>query len=777
VPPLLRFFKKTSSFLRSRIKHGRPPYLFDADWYIRNYVDVAKSGRDPWAHYLEFGTNENRQPNSYFDAGWYSDFYKDVDQSGLIPFLHYCKVGFKEGRQPRPLSRHEKLIHSDKINYFRNEYNWRHYTAIDGRLYSQYAGVASDPLGNVDKKIKAIAFYLPQMHPIPENDAWWGKGFTEWTNVSKAAPRFANHYQPRIPAELGYYDLRCPEVMIRQVELAKLYGLSGFCFYYYWFDGKRLLERPLNEFLARPEMDIDFCLCWANENWTRRWDGLNSDILIAQAHTEADSRLVFEDWLKYFNDSRYIKIDGRPLILIYRPDLIPDFPQIAAMWREQAKSHGFEDLYILGASGFNNKNLDAFGLDQTYDFPPHTIQAPVVSDTVDWLDPDAETTVYSYPGAVDYAVNRYADSQFDNVGHPGVLVGWDTEARKPGKGDVFIESSPAEFRRWLVAAFEAAHRTAKSKPPLVFLNAWNEWAEGTYLEPDRKHGYAYLTALRSVVREFGVNPTTLESVCRSHNIGSQKTSDKVILLHLFYFDLVPEFKLFLTELRRREQIDLVVTIPELWSPEQLHSAIKELSPTKIFTAPNCGRDVFPFLLAAQNIADDGYKIGCKIHSKKSTHRIDGELWRKDLLHSLLAPSAIAQLDTNFFENHEYGLAAPSNSLLPLKHAPYIDGNIVRLSELRDRFAKGTDIREGEFVGGTMFWYKFETLQPLFNANFASEDFGVDLGQVDGTLAHAFERFFSIFVRGCGQKILAIHSDDFSFRIDARAQEISHSSRI
>jgi lipopolysaccharide biosynthesis protein len=221
------------------------------------------------------------------------------------------------------------------------------------------------------RDLRVIAFYLTQFHPIPENDAWWGTGFTEWTNVRKARPNFVGHYQPHVPAELGYYDLRDPAVAEAQARLASEYGIAGFCYYYYWFNGRRLLERPLHTMVASGRPDFPFCVCWANENWTRRWDGLDNEILMQQLYSREDSVEFIRNLIPLFRDRRYMCVDARPLLLIYKAGLIPDIRATVALWREEARAAGFPDLYLLACQTSGEKHPDRFGFDAGVEFPPH----------------------------------------------------------------------------------------------------------------------------------------------------------------------------------------------------------------------------------------------------------------------------------------------------------------------------------------------------------------------------------------------------------------------
>lgn len=342
---------------------------------------------------------------------------------------------------------------------------------------------------------QTVAFYLPQFHAIPENDAWWGEGFTEWTNVTRSNPQFVGHYQPRLPGELGFYHLDTPGVIASQVRLAKMFGVSAFCFYYYWFDGKRLLEKPLDRFLADGAIDFPFCVCWANENWTRRWDGADHAVLIAQRHSAADDAAVFEDLARYLADPRCIRIDGKPMLLIYRPNLLPDVRATLGRWRAAASALGWPGLFLVATNSFAFQDFASFGFDAVCEVPPHGLSPTRVDRQQTWLNRAHTGAVMDYAELAQREIARnQARESAPQCVFPGVMPGWDNEARKPGAGTVFHGASPDLYAAWLSSAAAAAQRTLAPDRRFVFINAWNEWAEGAYLEPDRLHGRAYLAA-------------------------------------------------------------------------------------------------------------------------------------------------------------------------------------------------------------------------------------------------------------------------------------------
>ena len=652
-------------------------------------------------------------------------------------------------------SKDEKQFNFKEEDHYQKQYI-ENFGVACGARDASYAPLASRAVRVCPADPAILAFYLPQFHPIPENDEWWGRGFTEWTNVSKALPQFKGHYQPRLPGELGFYDLRLEKIMERQIELAKMYGLTGFCFYYYSFNGKRVLERPLENFLAAKEAEYDFpfCLCWANENWTKRWDGAEQHILLEQKHSEADHKSVFLDLIRHFKDPRYIRIDGKPMILIYRPLLIHDLTEMIDVWRSESQKAGLQGIYVVGTTAFGFNHPDKWGLDALCQIPPHGAFTGEINEELVMLNPEYAGSVYDYADTIEGYLEGLGEAErnrgsFDYF--PGVMMGWDNEARKPGKGNVFNRATPSLFHKWLAHVLDWTKRNNAPGRQFVFVNAWNEWAEGTYLEPDRRYGYAYLNAVSATRGGTYNDHECLQKI--SENLKKTKTqgSKFAIFIHLFYQDLVDEFVEAVSLARELEDLDVVVSIPDSWSEDEVLSMIQRLDPVRLIVTENRGRDIWPFLQSVRVAADIRYEYICKIHSKKSTHLSEGEKWRRSLIQGLIGQNALTHVKLLISEDKKIGLLAPEESFHSCNDPSALRDNLVNVRMLLERLGR-RDLLLNDFVAGSMMWLNFEAIKLLASESIEKTDFDVELGAIDGSIAHAFERIIPTLINAYGYKI-------------------------
>jgi lipopolysaccharide biosynthesis protein len=373
--------------------------------------------------------------------------------------------------------------------------------------------------------VRPIAIHLPQFHPIPENDHHWGKGFTEWTNVTKAQPLFEGHYQPHVPADLGFYDLRVPEARQAQAELAREYGVHGFCYYHYWFTGKKALERPVEDMLQLGKPDFPFMLCWANENWTRKWDGGDKEIIFQQNYSVEDDIAHIQYLIPFFKDPRYIRVNGKVVFCIYRSTLIPNVKETLKIWRDECAKENIE-LYLCRFETFGDYGIDFIkdGFDAGIEFNPFSAALKEfqkqISDTLSknlkyrlrhrfnrLLKRDEQNKKnrfqalhrIDYNNFVDFLIDKYK-KQDAYTFYPGVTPSWDNSARNAISPFMFLNANPEQFKKW----FEFHTRNFVAPSPeenFIFINAWNEWAEGNHLEPDRKWGSQYLQAIKDSLKE------------------------------------------------------------------------------------------------------------------------------------------------------------------------------------------------------------------------------------------------------------------------------------
>jgi glycosyltransferase involved in cell wall biosynthesis len=452
---------------------------FDVAFYLARYPDIAEAGIDPFEHYLVQGAQEDRQPAADFDPVFYRRSYL-THQPSTNPLLHYRVHRNRPGIYGRRPSQ-ETDIPSQVRRFTRR-----------GPEFEDYAGLEA----GLSRKAKVLAYYLPQFHPVPENDDWWGKGFTEWTNIARALPRFVGHYQPRIPRDLGHYRLEGSDVLKRQAAMARGAGIHGFVFYFYWFDGRRLLESPLEALLADQTIDLPFCLMWANENWTRRWDGSEDEVLLAQNYSVNDEVALVEEFVRHFADPRYIRLEARPVLMIYRAGLIPS--DAVARWRSLFRERGHNPLFIM-AQSFNDRDPRRLGMDAAVEFPPHKLTDGLSSINASLypLDHTATVRVFSYDELA--AQSDLSPSPFPLI--RTVVPGWDNDPRRQGAGMAIHGATPAAYQAWLTRVIDAARAQPVGGEAIVCINAWNEWGEGAYLEPDVYYGAAFLNATGRAICE------------------------------------------------------------------------------------------------------------------------------------------------------------------------------------------------------------------------------------------------------------------------------------
>lgn len=348
------------------------------------------------------------------------------------------------------------------------------------------------------EKPHVLAFYLPQFHPVPENDAWHAPGFTEWDVVVRSKPKFAGHRQPELPGELGFYDLRVPETRIRQAALARAHGVTGFLYYHYWFNGRHVLDRPLREVLESGKPNFPFALCWVNESWFRRWQDARDTLILEQTFSEEDDLEHMRWMIECFKDPRYIRIGGRPLLAVYRAHQLPDPARTAEVWRRACAEEGVGDPWlVMFETGEVDDDPRSIGFDASAEFVPHLLHK--LTRPSSYGEPLGEHHTF-----VGFDYDDVASAYLDRpavpwVRYPCVATGWDNTPRRQATEALIVrDSSPERFGRWLAAA-TARQEREQGRDGIVFVNAWNEWAEGAHLEPDAFWGRAYLEAARDAL--------------------------------------------------------------------------------------------------------------------------------------------------------------------------------------------------------------------------------------------------------------------------------------
>lgn len=626
---------------------------------------------------------------------------------------------------------HNILIHDNKTYWYDRESKGHYDRHVD------------DP--------RIVAIYLPQFHPFKENDEAWGKGFTEWTNVTTSNPRFVGQQQPVLPSDLGFYDLRLPETIKQQIDLAKKYGIYGFQFYYYWFSGKKVMDLPLNTILNNPAWNFHFSICWANENWTRKWDGGSSEVIFEQKNKPDDPINFIKDVAPILNDTRYIHENGRPVLTIYRVELLEDPKRYVDIWRNYFKDNFNKDLWLVGHSYSKNVDPVDFGFDATMDFTPIDSLQP---DLKPWIDDRKYLTEefirnhklidMQWKGQIiDFrfiARQEIYNLKNNKCLYKTISPSWSNEARRKGNGGyTFYNSSPEIFVNWLDRILEYEIKIKNNKSPIVFLNAWNEWAEAAMLEPSMHMGHNSLLRVAETISKHSKKKNNSRTFPFYGMIYS-KDSDLAVIIHLYYPEMWEKFRVKLKNIN--VPFDLFISIPKEFETIEINNVSEYHKKTNKVVVPNRGRDVLPFFMIVNRIKKlDNYKYILKLHTKKSLHITDGSAWLDDLLDCLVPVNISGLIKTLAKKNT--GIIGAHGHLVSLER--HIGGNEAKIVEL---LKNNIGIEASKYIfnksrypyfASTMFWCRVDFLEPLLDAYFMPSDFDSEKGQIDGTTAHAIER--------------------------------------
>ena len=593
---------------------------------------------------------------------------------------------------------------------------------------------------NLITDIKAIAFYLPQFHSIKENDIWWGKGFTEWTNVKKSKPHFEGHHQPRMPGDklnyLDYYELTNSSIIKKQIQLAKSHGIYGFAIYYYWFSGKKLLEKPLDLYLNDKSLNFPFLLIWANENWTRKWDGLSKNILIKQEYKDKDPELFIEDIKKYLIDYRYIKINNRPVIGLYEPFNVPQLNKTITIWREKSKEYGIGEIFILiSVNKYDIRKIQDLNLfDGAYDFPPRN---------------NLKNIGFKFKNTYLYNELIYKNIYLNNIIDPkkipiyrGNMLEWDNCPRTKTY-TIFSYYSPEKFYMINKIIVEWTKQNYKPDNRFIFINAWNEWGEGSYLEPDDKYGYASINSLSKAL--FNLSYVKINNL-----INMNKISKILVQANIYYENLINDIIKFTNNIPVK--FDLFISLISKNASKDIKNYIKNNSKAfniKIKVFPNEENDILQTLEeVAKHIKK--YTYYCHINSKKSIYYKFGEEWRNYLLNNLLGNSNIISEILTELENKDYlGFIYPENFYKVL--STYEENKIVLYSNqinllLNEIFPSIKIIKNySDCPEVNMFWAKTLAIHQIFKKHFLKK-ITKENKNLNNTIQNFIDRIWIYIVR-------------------------------
>jgi lipopolysaccharide biosynthesis protein len=708
--------------------------LFDRDWYRSKYLPDAPDRTSEILHYCQIGWRLRYDPSKRFSTSYYLGANPDVNDGGYNPLVHYLSTGRKEGRPGSPPVR-------DTLE-------------LQAEIEGQYVFWHKQRTDFIPIHLTAIAFYFSPSFSTLDNDEQWGKGLTERSNARPARRLPPGHHRSHQPPEFRYYDLSFVQPMKRQVKLAKNYMLDAFCFY--WLEGETRFETPIQMFHADSSIDFKYCLCWVNDSWASPWDGLDQDTLREQRVHPAHDLAFIEHIAPYLRDPRYVRIAGKPLLIVYHPTLLPDPRAMAARWRQRCRELEIGEIHLAAIYALETVDPRACGFDAALEFGHSHMHTRPPSLAADGLAADIQGPGFDRRGLLHGTTPH---PQTDYILYCCVSPGSFSNARK-NLGDVALPApSPRAFQQWTVNAIDDAARHF-GNDGLVFINAWNGWAEGVHLEPCQEYGYAYLEAFRQARVRTGARQEI-----QDHSGRPLDASTVAIIVHAFYPEVLPEVFEMLARIQHIVQPRMVITTPYSKVEECATAARafeQDIAPL-IIGVENRGRDILPFFTAFEYMARAQCRIFCKLHTKRSLHREDGTHWRRRLFGSLLDPDRVPEVLDRLSRDTSVGIVAPDDHLLPM--STHWESNKRAVLSVSTRLGVGPrDVLGCPLVAGSMFWARTEALLPLY-ALVDSADFESEKGQTDGTMAHAIERLFSVGAHSIGLQCVDVSGRPFDYTAD------------
>ena len=637
-----------------------------------------------------------------------------------------------------------------------------------------------DLQGESAGSVRILAFFLPQFHRDEVNEKAWGRGFTEWMNVSKAKPLFDGHQQPKLPADLGFYNLATDLAWREQQQITSQYGIDGFVLYHYWFGGVCPLETALLTLLNNPDIDQKFCLCWANESWTRRWDGGNQEVILEQSYDGESPEELADYLLQFFRDSRYITEQAKPVYLIYRPEDLVDAPVFLARLRARLRENGFEiSLGRVLSFRANPQDVLSEHFDFAVQFPVHgsygqlhtCLAATPLRGVRDPLQL-TQTNLLNYQAWAKEQARCYqylvAESDGGIPVFPAVMPDFDNTARRGNRGgSLFINQRAGAFAEWVQAVVRVVQRInfvnqkRFIRQPYLFVCSWNEWAEGSVMEPSLQLGYHYLNEL---YRSCVATDIERQEMLQASRIGFHARSKDALVYHLYYPELVDEAVCVLGQLS--SCFDVFLSVSSLISAQHLRRLVGACSGNVVISEfPNYGYDIYPFL---RYVSDDNldllgrYRWILKLHSKRSTHRPDGAAWSEALREQLCG------LDLDRIQP-EIGFVMPEMSTL--KVSDFVGSNRQQMKTMMQLLGVDASLLEtSHFAAGSMYLIRTQCLQPFREqlprllSLLAQEGY-----RVDGSYAHALERCMQFMAYRAGYHLCSSRSLSHCSDVQSLAQ--------